>query len=329
MVAAVGTGLIAYYEGGFPSLLASRQGPSELSYVPADAAIVAYANVRQIMDSETRERLKEAMPPQTGQEEFQQLTGIDIEKDINYVLAALTDTGQPGGLVIARGNFDAPRLEGLITSHGGQVEQYKGKRLITAANLHSDMQDHPDIQQMMPSGRNHPVGAVTLAFLEPGLIAIGAEPSIKSAIDAEMGAQNITSDASIMQLVSEIDAGNNAWAVGRFDAIDPAKIPAEIRSHLPPVKTFAVMARIDGGVTGTVRADAADDQSADNLRQIVNGFLAFGRLQAENDPRAAAVMQSLQLSGTGKTVALSFTVPAALIEMLPKHTTDGTPQPRK
>lgn len=328
MVAAVGTGLVAYYEGGFPSLLASRQGPSELSYVPADAAIVAYANVREIMDSETRQRLKAAMPPQTGQEEFQQLTGIDIERDISYVLAALTDTGQPGGLVIARGTFDAPRLEGLITSHGGQLEEYKGKRLITARNLHTDVQDHPEIQQMMPSQGPHPVGAVTLAFLEPGLIAIGAEPSIKSAIDAEMSARSITSDASMMQLVSEIDAGNNAWAVGRFDAIDQSQIPTQIRSHLPPVKTFAVMARIDGGVRGTLRADAADDQSADNLRQIVNGFLAFGRLQAENDPRAAVVMQSLQLSGSGKTVALSFTVPPALIEMLPKRMT-GTPQQQK
>ena len=51
LVAGLGTGLVAYYGGGFPSLSASRSGPAELSYVPADAAVVAFANVREVMDS--------------------------------------------------------------------------------------------------------------------------------------------------------------------------------------------------------------------------------------------------------------------------------------
>ena len=327
MVAAVGTGLVAYYEGGFPSVLASRQAPSELNYVPADAAIVAYANVRQIMDSDTRQRLKQAMPPQSGQQEFQQETGIDIERDINYVVAAVTDTAStnPGGLVIARGSFNTGQLEALVTSHGGVAEQYKNKRLVTVSEQHIA---DPDVQQMMKHPGHH---AITLAVLEPGLIAIGPEQTIKSAIDAEMSAQSITSNAQMMQLVSDIEGGNNAWAVGRLDAINQSEIPAQVRAHLPPVKTFAVMAHIDGGITGTLRADANDDQSAENLRQIVNGFLAFGRLQAQNDPRAAALMQTLQLSGSGKTVALSFMVPAEMLNMLPKHikmngTDEGQPR---
>jgi hypothetical protein len=58
LVAGLGTGLVAYYGGGFPSLSASRSGPSELSYVPAEAAVVAFANVREVMDSQLRQRLK-------------------------------------------------------------------------------------------------------------------------------------------------------------------------------------------------------------------------------------------------------------------------------
>jgi hypothetical protein len=88
LVAGLGTGLVAYYGGGFPSLSASRSGPSELSYVPADAAVVAYANVREVMDSQLRQRLKIVMPQEQGQQEFQRETGIDIEKDIDYVVAA-------------------------------------------------------------------------------------------------------------------------------------------------------------------------------------------------------------------------------------------------
>src|SRR3954469_21395784 len=79
------TGLFAYYGGGFPSLSASRTGPAELAYVPANATVVAYANVGEIMASELRQRLKQAMPEERGQQEFQQATGIDIERDIQYV----------------------------------------------------------------------------------------------------------------------------------------------------------------------------------------------------------------------------------------------------
>src|SRR5215218_8469236 len=109
LVAGLGTGLVAYYGGGFPSLSASRSGPSELSYVPADAAVVAYANVREVMDSQLRQRLKLIVPQEQGQKEFQQETGIDIEHDIDYVVAAVTGVpselngGHPNGLVVARG----------------------------------------------------------------------------------------------------------------------------------------------------------------------------------------------------------------------------------
>ena len=71
LVAGLGTGLVAYYGGGFPSLSASRSGPTELSYVPADAAVVAFANVREVMDSDLRKRLKSVLPQEQGQKEFQ------------------------------------------------------------------------------------------------------------------------------------------------------------------------------------------------------------------------------------------------------------------
>src|SRR4029079_10720112 len=90
LVAGLGTGLVAYYGGGFPSLSASRSGASQLSYFPADSAVVAFANVREVMDSQLRQRLKIALPDENGQKEFQEQTGIDIERDIAYVVARKT-----------------------------------------------------------------------------------------------------------------------------------------------------------------------------------------------------------------------------------------------
>lgn len=305
------TGLVAYYTG-MPMGAFGTTGPDELRYVPPDAAVVAYADVRQVMHSEFRQKIHAALDKdEDGQKEFQRQTGIDIERDIDHVVAAFTaaGTGEPNGLVVARGRFNTTQLETLAREHGGVVEDYKGKRLVTVS-------EHKNADGTTTSDHRGP-HAVTLAFLEPDLVAIGSDQAIKTSIDAQLSAHSITSNDEMMELVSQIDSGNNAWAVGRFDAIaSHAKLPQEIQSRIPAIQTFAVMAHVDGGLSGTLRAEARDDQSAENLRQVINGLLALGRMQGQNDPKVAAMMQSLQTSGSGKTVALSFAVPAEIFQMI-------------
>jgi hypothetical protein len=271
LTAGLCTGLVAYYGGGFQALSAST-GPTELAYVPADASVVAYADVRSIMDSELRQRLKLVFPGEKGQEEFQRETGIDIENDVDYVVASLspaTESVHPRPLVVVR---------------------------LRALEPHR------------------------LAFLEPGLVAVGAASSVKNAIDAQMSARSITSNDEMMSLVSDIAASNNAWAVGRFDLISKqANLPEQIARQIPPVKWFAAAGHINGGLSALVRAEANDDQAAENLRDVVRGFLALGRLQSQGDARIAAIANSMQLEGTGRTVQLSFSIPAEVIELvLPK-----------
>jgi hypothetical protein len=299
MVAGLCTGLIAYYGGGFQSLSAST-GPTELAYVPADATVVAYADVGSIMRSELRQQFKEAVPHTTGQQEFQAKTGIDIENDIDYVVAAMTtiDPDRHSALVVARGRFDVVRLEALAREHGGTVEEYRSKRLVTSANQVQGDQ-------------------FSIAFLEPGLVAVGSASAVRHAIDAQMSAQSITGNSEMMDLVKDIEQVHNAWAVGRFDLIaSQANLPDQIASQIPPVKWFAAAGHINGGVSGLLRAEARDDESATQLRDVVRGLLALAQLQAENDPRVASIAQSLQVSGEGKTVALSFTIPAEFLKLI-------------
>jgi hypothetical protein len=304
LAAGLCTGLVAYYGGGFQSLSAST-GPLELRYVPADAAVIAYADVGAIMNSELRMRIKEAMPTQQkGQEEFQRETGIDIERDIQYVVAAVTP-GTHSGLLVARGNFNPALLENLAVQHGGAVETYREKRLVS--KRHDEMEGH---------------GAKggTLAFLEPGLVAIGDTATVKRAIDAQMSAASVVSNDEIMTLVSDIERGNNAWAVGRLDVLTShARLPEQLTRQIPPVKWFAAAGHINGGVSGLLRVEANDNEAAELLRRQINGAMAFGEMVGRSDPRASAALKTIQLSGSGKTVEVTFTVPGELLHMvLPK-----------
>src|SRR3954465_5757584 len=131
------TGLVAYYVGFPAGAFASRGGPVELGYIPRDAGVIAFANVHDIMTSELRQKLHRALPLQeNGQQELQSQTGINLETDIDTVVACMRpDAGEnaPGaGMVLARGRFDETKIEALMRDHGAHVENYNGKRLIVA-----------------------------------------------------------------------------------------------------------------------------------------------------------------------------------------------------
>ena len=299
----VGTGLLAYYVGVPGGFLVDRDGPDELQYVPRDAAIVAYADVREIMTSDVRQKIRRAVPlPGNGQAQFQDQTGINIESDIDRVVASLQPhaDGTTAGLVLARGRFNDVKIEALMREHGAQVEEYNGKRVI----------ENHDIP--------HQVGdTLALTFLEPGLVAVGSGRMVRAAIDLQKSGENVTKNAELMDLMRSLDRGN-AWAIGRLDALRAdGRLPQQIASQLPAITWFSVSSRMDSDISGTVRADTRDDEAANNLRDVVRGFLALAKLQAGNRrPELQTLVQSLELGGTGKSVALSFSIPGAVFDAL-------------
>lgn len=300
MVAGLCTGLVAYYSGGLPLMASRAAANDDLAYVPADATIVAYANVRDIMSSEFRQKLRQAMPTGEGRNEFLAETGIDLERDVTSVVAAFAgvpDTTKGGpeqnAVILVRGVFNPPQIQASAVQRGAVVSGYKGKQIISAKD-----------------------GDAGVAFLENGLAAIGGQNSLHRAIDAHNGA-NVTSNADVMRLIGGVDPNANAWAVGRMDDMQKVSgLPEQVKAQLPAVQWFSVTGHVNGGVSGSLRAEARDDQSAENLRAVINGGLALARMQMGKDNKLDAIINSLQMTGTGKTVGLSFNLPSDVIDML-------------
>jgi hypothetical protein len=310
----LGTGLVAYYVGFPLGAFKGKGGPDELQYVPRAATVIAYANVREIMTSELRQKLHQAMPlHQNGQRELEEQTGINIETDIDHVVAYLTPDResaglQTGGLVLARGIFNEVKIEALMRDHGAQTETYNTKRLIV-------MQADGGI-----GGKGK---SFACAFLEPGLVALGSTGQIRMAVDLhqtgdnpQTGLLSVTSNDELMGLVRSLESGN-VWAVGRFDELrSHAHLPQEVASRLPAITWFSLSGHINGGISGVIRAETRDEDAATNLRDVVRGFTALAKLQAGSRPEFQTLMQSLQLGGTGKTVALSFVVPVEIFDAI-------------
>jgi hypothetical protein len=298
LTAGLTTGLVASYMGGLPVAMTRQAGPDDLTYVPPDALAVAFANVQEVMASELRQRLRRLEPDARDRDEFEQKTGVNIERDIDAVVAALMPDG-PGNddrpLVVARGRFDQVRIEGLVREHGGEVSDYQGVRVIA----------HADGDRTM-----------ALGFLEPGIIAIGNVETVHAAVDAKRSGRNVLANTELMRLVSELDAAN-AWAVGRFDAVaGQTALPGDLRERIPTLSWFSASGHLNGGITGSFKAEAKDDEAANNLRDMLRGVVAMVKLQAGDKPELRSFVDSLQLGGEGKTVAVGFSVPADLLDSL-------------
>lgn len=302
LVVGLGTGLVAAYMGGLQNLvLIGSDGPEELAYVPADAQMVAYADVHTIANSAVRKKVREMSGADNlnPENQFEARTGIDVERDVDHVVASsLGTSGADKGnmpLVLARGRFDAVRIEGAMREQGGQVADYRGTRVVA-----------------QPSNERPAV-----AFVEPGLIAFGPIDSVHRVIDTKLSrGGSIKGNADVMRLVREVKNGN-VWAVARFDALaSRAPIPPDLAGRLPAITWFSASSNVDDGIRGTVRAEARDDQAAQDLREVIRGFMALARMQAGNKAEVGAFINSLQLSGQGKTVTLAFAVPPEMLDVL-------------
>ena len=305
----LGTGLVASYMGLPVSVFSSAAGPEELQYVPADAAVVAYANVRDVMNSEFRQRFKDIEPSQDDKNEFEEKTGLNLEQDVDSVVAAVMPkdgmANNPAGsfLILARAALPA----GAPRSARPRARRARSPNTRASASSPITTTDSND-----PTPDHMAFG-----FLEADLVGVRQHRVGEGAIDARASNRNIVSNNEMMKLVNEIDNAN-AWAVGKFDAI------AEQGRH--PERRLLRRCRASRGsrrrVTSTAasaasfKAEAKDEATAKNLRDVMGGFLAMAKMQAGNKPGMQQLADSLVLSGDGNTVALAFSIPTEVLDVL-------------
>jgi hypothetical protein len=302
VVGGLGVGLFAYYNGSFPGGAAA--GPVELTYVPADSTAVAYANVRDIMNSEFRQKLQGVLPTGEERDKIEAELGIDFERDIDTLVVGMKfgEGVDEDGVVLVRGRINFTTIEAKALEHGAVAEEYRGKRLYLTPT---------------PADRDHPEKRPGFALLEGDLVALGPTATLRRAIDAQATRSNVTDNAEMMRFVNQIDPSSNAWIVGNFDTVSQsAALPAEFRDRIPPVQWVAASARLNGGLVGTLSAETRDDVAGDQLRDVVRGAIAAAQLVAGQDARLNAVLKSVQVQGLGKSVTVTFTVPVELLDML-------------
>ena len=321
LVAGLGTGLVAYYGGGFPSLSASRVGTGGVELRAGRRRVVAYANVGEVMDSQLRQRLKErSCPTSRARRNSSAQTGIDIEHDIDYVVAAVDR--RPIQLQPERPR----RRPRPVQSHTARDPRPRARRRGRGIQGQAPGEGVRRCDaEAIPTGR-HRRGSRTTAIIRWR----SRSSSRASSPSAASGHQELDRRAAHRPQHHQQQRDDGARRPTSSAATTPG--PSAASTPSPTRRKLPERDRQQDSRGQDVRGHdphrrrrhrhaprrGARRPSAENLRQVVQGFLALGRIQSRTIPKATALLNSLQLSGTGKTVALSFAIPSEMFDMIPK-----------
>ena len=333
-VLAAGAVLIVGLGGGLLAYLAFHRGaglagglPPEMRYVPADVAMVAFADVRAVMNSDLRRALMPSIDPESrkGRQMMNDFAGVDVEKQVNRVVAYVEPYTPPDpqsqakpevprALVLVHGTFEPARIEAFIRERAGTMDDYKGRKIFVR----------------LEDGHEIAVGLVG-----SDLIAMGQGDLVRRVIDMSLDgsglAKTIAANPEMMNLIRD-NAGSTAWVVGQFHEISRRmRLPAGVAGQVPPIRLVSVKANINGGVKAAIRAEAGDNAAADQLRDVVRGFLSLARLQAGGKQELENTLKSIELSGSDTTVRLSFAVSPETLRIIAPASRDrgrsGPPNP--
>ena len=281
--------------GSRPALSAARAAPTSSQFVPRDASVVAYADVHEIMTSELRQKVRRALPMQeNGQREFED---PDRHQHRNrhrprrrlprIPIATARTTGRRHG---ARAR---PVRRGENRSADARARR-AASRPTTASGWSSDHRSATGSRRR-PAVSDARLGhSFAVSFIEPGLVAHrqhAADPVRDRPASRRQQSAAGPRKRHRQRRADEPGAlarRGNAWAVGRFDALGShARLPDAVSSQIPAITWFSVSGHVNGGIRGIVRAEARDDEAANNLRDVVRGFLALAKLQTGAQAGAA------------------------------------------
>ena len=278
----LGTGLVAYYVG-FPAgafagtrrpggarLCAARRGRHRLRRRPRRHDVgVAPAAPQRAADAGKRTA--------RARREDRHQHRIRHRPHRRLPLPGTRRAPITAGMVLARGRFDEGKIEALMREHGGHVEELQRPSALIVAD---------------ESARA--VRAVCAGLRGTGLCRSGqrrCRPHLdRSASSGQQPAGRHRKRHRQRRADEPCAFARNRQRVGgrpvRRPDLAGRTSRTTVANQIPAITWFSVSAHINGGVRGVLRADTRDDEAANNLRDVVRGFLALGSCRPARDPKS-------------------------------------------
>jgi hypothetical protein len=240
---------------------------------------------------------------------FLQEAGLDPARDVDAMVAAVLPSSK--GLAWFAGRFDEQALGAAIEKRGG-----------TAFAIGKTAAYH------LPASHGHANGNAVLAFVSAGVIVLGDEAAVTTAlaggstgstiVQAEIAAGHISVDAPFwaVSLVPDKLRQKADEAAGKVhgEGTEPVR---GVMLAAGTVKRIAAQASLDDALkfSGVALADTAEN--AELIRDTVKGAIAAARLHfQEQAPEMVDILRGVQVNVSGSEVTVAGAIPLAVLEKI-------------
>jgi hypothetical protein len=279
---------------------AVRAEPLDVTQVAKDAQWVMHVDADAILASKLVTKAWEKvleLRPEAEQRlgQLRDQVGIDVQKDIHSVTAYGLAIGQPSGVTIVHAKIPQslvmPRLERLpdykATQVGGQT-------------VHS---------WTMPGRRGLQSRTVAGVFYKPEVIVLASgEEELTAALDV------IAAKASApgLRQNSPLAAAPPAGTAVLFRAVgvSQADLPPQLALAAQIDSVQVALGEKEGELFLQTEAVMTDAQAVEQAKSLIDGALAFARLQIREDDEAKKLIDALKIGGDGKTLTIAWSAPS-------------------
>jgi hypothetical protein len=324
------TGFIACGKKSEAPKAGSASADDMLSLLPVNAKGVILVNVNQAMAIEAANKAIIENDDYQKYLEFIEKTGIDPQKDIYYVAAALTSsfgTKDEEGVAIVNMKYDKEKILPLIkekmAEEGEELieTEYSGLMIYKVekeATEEGGGEEEEEQQQQEKEEKNLWEGA--FAFLDSSNIVIGSETEVKTVIDiSQKKADNIYKNQALADLLAKTNKEGILW--GAFlipsEAIEKAASENPMMSSFEAVKAATLLFDYKNqNVLAEIKLMSDNEENNKKIADALNGFKALGGMAAAQKPELGELLNKIEISSTADHVKVYCSLPEELLNKL-------------
>ncbi len=298
--------------------LACRKEPAparpslDLSYLPSNALLVAYADTVRLKESslyrDWEARAPEGKSHLAEAKIFLGRLGIASDKDLDGVAVAyLASPGSGEWVALLRGRFDLDQIKkGLEDPSARMSEESYGHwsvyNLVLVPNL----------------------GDLSVALVDPSAVALGRSEALRKVLDArDHPRTSLASNAMMKQLIPALEPQAQIWvlldgqalwrSLGNRQGGLPGGADAQGLGSFSSIVSASLSASLSADVS--LRLDISGDspKHAKNLSDALKGILGFARLgRGGKDPDVGRLLDAIQVDGADERITLRANLPGDL-----------------
>jgi hypothetical protein len=315
-------------EGG---LFVSKAGPADaenaLKLIPKDVIAVFFIDTQRLMTIDFINNLinekesDETSDELTDFQEFKAKTGIDPEKDINFIVGAITgetEKGNEEGVGIVNLTYNKDLLLSMIKEeiakeneeeHGEEEEgkeehklieeEYNGFTIYTVREECEEEEEEEHGEEEKEHGKKHEKGG-SFSFLDDSNIAVGNENSVKSVIDVlQKKKENVFKNEGFSSLLTKIDKEAIFWGAAFIptDAIKEAISEKPELVILEAVNAASVSLDYKNkNIIADIKIMSNDPTKNQELADNLNGYKSLGALIQIQDLNMAEILDRIEIT---------------------------------